>query len=69
MVALQGQWAEQNVDKLDGEMLAAYAAVLDQENPDLFKWLTGQLPASEEMQQNKAFLVSILAVLILMPEP
>jgi hypothetical protein len=28
-----------------------------QENPDLFKWLTGQQDAPQEMQQNPAFQV------------
>lgn len=35
--------------------------VLDHENPDLFKWLTGQLPAPEELTQNEAFQVSYSA--------
>lgn len=29
-----------------------------QENPDLYKWLTGQLEAPEHMQENPAFRVS-----------
>ena len=32
-------------------------AVLEQENPDLYKWLTGQEQVPTEMQQNPAFLV------------
>ena len=33
-------------------------AVLDQENPDLFKWLTGQEEAPSDMLANSAFIVS-----------
>ena len=32
-------------------------AVLDQENPDLFKWLTGQEEAPSDMLANPAFIV------------
>ena len=39
-------------------------AVLDQENPDLYKWLTGQEVAPAEMQQNQAFKVSSELLLI-----
>ncbi|KAG2430630.1 hypothetical protein HXX76_010148 [Chlamydomonas incerta] len=31
------------------------AFVLDEENPDLFKWLTGQLQAPEHMLKNPVF--------------
>ena len=34
-------------------------AVLDQENPDLFKWLTGQQEAPSDMLANPAFIVSL----------
>lgn len=37
---------------------------LAQENPDLFKWLTGQLPPSEQMEANWAFKVLAAALLI-----
>jgi hypothetical protein len=33
-------------------------APLAQENPDLFKWLTGQLPPSQEMLSNPVYVVS-----------
>lgn len=31
-----------------------------QENPDLFKWLTGQLPAPEEVEANSAYRVRLM---------
>jgi len=57
MDLLVGMWAEKNVPKMDAAQLQAMEEVLDQENPDLFKWLTGQAAASEDMQANPAFKV------------
>lgn len=57
MDLLVGLWAEKNVPKMDAAQLKAMEEVLDQENPDLFKWLTGQESASEAMQANAAFKV------------
>lgn len=57
MDLLVGMWAEKNVPKMDAAQLKAMEEVLDQENPDLFKWLTGQESASEAMQANAAFKV------------
>ena len=57
MDLLVGMWAEKNVPHMDAAKLQAMEQVLDQENPDLFKWLTGQAPASEAMQANPAFKV------------
>lgn len=34
---------------MSDEELRGFAVVLDQENPDLFKWLTGQLQPPPEM--------------------
>ena len=56
-----GMWAEKNVPKMDAAQLKAMEEVLDQENPDLFKWLTGQESASEDMMANPAFKVRPLA--------
>lgn len=39
-------------------------AVLDHENPDLYKWLTGQEVAPADMQQNQAFKVSSQLVVL-----
>ncbi|GFH24158.1 uncharacterized protein HaLaN_21894, partial [Haematococcus lacustris] len=47
-------------------MLQDLAVMLDQENPDLFKWLTGQLPPSELMASNMAFKVCSLPLLQLL---
>lgn len=57
MDLLVGMWAEKNVPKMDTAQLKAMEEVLDQENPDLFKWLTGQASASEAMLANPAYKV------------
>ena len=43
---------------LDDNLLAEYSHLLDEENPDLFKWFTGQLAAPESVKSNFAFQVS-----------
>ncbi len=58
MDLLVGLWAERNLPSMDDSQLAAMETVLDQENPDLFKWLTGQEEAPQTMQANPAFVVS-----------
>lgn len=58
MDLLVGLWAERNLPTMDKGQLAAMETVLDQENPDLFKWLTGQEEAPEAMKANPAFTVS-----------
>ncbi|EIE19846.1 hypothetical protein COCSUDRAFT_67604 [Coccomyxa subellipsoidea C-169] len=55
MDLLVGLWAERNLPSMDDSQLAAMETVLDQENPDLFKWLTGQEEAPQAMQANPAF--------------
>lgn len=50
-------WAERNLPKADPPMLAAFEALLDEENPDLLKWLTGQLEPPEALRKNPAFVV------------
>ena len=52
---LVGGWAEANLPRLSDEELAAFGLLLEEENPDLWKWLTGQLPAPEAMAANPAF--------------
>lgn len=37
--------------------LQAFSEVLDVDNPDLFKWLTGQVPADAGIVQNPSFQV------------
>ena len=51
----QGGWAERHLPSLSDEELAAFAVVLDTENPDLFKWLTGQATVPREMATNPAY--------------
>lgn len=57
---LVGSWAESHVPQMDAAALQAFQEVLVQENPDMFKWLTGQAPAPPEMHHNAVFKVSTL---------
>lgn len=59
MDLLVGLWAERHLPNMPTEQLAAMEAVLDQENPDLFKWLTGQEEPPETMKANPAFTVRL----------
>lgn len=52
---LMGGWAEENLPTMTEAELKSFSEVLDQENPELFKWLTSQLPPSPEMAENAAF--------------
>mmetsp|Transcript_9961 Transcript_9961/g.18535 ORF Transcript_9961/g.18535 Transcript_9961/m.18535 type:complete len:161 (-) Transcript_9961:308-790(-) len=52
---LIGLWAEHEIPKMSFKELDEMSNILDQENPDLFKWLTGQLPASEDMVKNSVY--------------
>jgi succinate dehydrogenase flavin-adding protein (antitoxin of CptAB toxin-antitoxin module) len=52
---LVGMWAEREVDRLTPEMLNDFEVLLDQENPELYKWLTGQITPPESMLSNLAF--------------
>ena len=54
---LVGLWAERNVPHLSMSELTAFEEVLDIENPDLFKWLTGQEAAPEALRDNASFMV------------
>lgn len=45
----QGRWVEEHIDDLDAEGLRQLVLVLDQENPELYKWLTQQEPAPAHM--------------------
>ncbi|KAK2077921.1 hypothetical protein QBZ16_003789 [Prototheca wickerhamii] len=40
---------------MSSTQLEAYRNVLAEENPDLFKWLTNQLPTPEHLQRNEAY--------------
>ncbi|KAJ7534276.1 hypothetical protein O6H91_13G087400 [Diphasiastrum complanatum] len=52
---LLGKWAEDNIQDLHDEQLEALVEVLDVENPDLWKWLTGQEGAPESLTSNIVF--------------
>ncbi|MEW5297551.1 MAG: hypothetical protein WDW36_000756 [Sanguina aurantia] len=52
---LVGLWAEKELKHMSMESLNSFSTVLDQENPDLFKWLTGQMEPSPDMMANAAF--------------
>ena len=41
--------AAANLEEMDGQGLEQYAEVLDMENPDLYKWLTGQAKVPDEV--------------------
>ena len=59
MDLLVGQFAERRLPQMSEPELAAFSSVLDQENPDLFKWLTGQEAPSEAMGKNTTFKVRL----------
>mmetsp|Transcript_16924 Transcript_16924/g.42911 ORF Transcript_16924/g.42911 Transcript_16924/m.42911 type:complete len:165 (-) Transcript_16924:224-718(-) len=52
---LMGKYAEKTIPKMSDHKLLAFNALLLEENPDLFKWLTGQLPPPPEIANNEAF--------------
>ena len=52
---VMGEWAERNLKSLNDDELTEYSKLLDEENPDLFKWFTGQLAAPENLKKNFAF--------------
>eukprot|EP00271_Cylindrocystis_brebissonii_P009253 TRINITY_DN23963_c0_g1_i1.p1 TRINITY_DN23963_c0_g1~~TRINITY_DN23963_c0_g1_i1.p1 ORF type:complete len:235 (-),score=33.14 TRINITY_DN23963_c0_g1_i1:75-779(-) len=53
---LLGKWAEQNIGHLDEATLNDLVSLLDEENPDLWKWLTGQVEPSPEVAGNRVFM-------------
>ncbi|KAL4855819.1 Succinate dehydrogenase assembly factor 2 [Chlorella vulgaris] len=52
---LIGMWAEKELPGMGPEMARDFDVVLDQENPDMFKWLTAQEEAPKELRRNRAF--------------
>lgn len=54
---LVGLWAEREVAHLSPAALKDFEYLLLQENPDLFKWITGQSEPPDDMQRNVAFQV------------
>ncbi|KOO25478.1 succinate dehydrogenase assembly factor [Chrysochromulina tobinii] len=49
MDIMLGDWAAANLQKLDSVKLQQFQEIIDMENPDLFRWLTGQAPIPAEM--------------------
>ena len=50
-------WAQRELPRMGPALLEEFTVVLDEENPELFKWLTGQAQPSEAMAGNRAFQV------------
>ncbi|MED6168148.1 Succinate dehydrogenase assembly factor 2, mitochondrial [Stylosanthes scabra] len=50
-----GKWVEDNIRSLDENRLRALVHVLDLENPDLWKWLSGQEKPPESVSSNPVF--------------
>lgn len=55
MDLLVGIWAEKQIPQLSENMLQQFEIVLDQENPDLYKWLTGQEQPPQDVVENAAY--------------
>nr|AKM76885.1 ankyrin repeat family protein [Erodium gruinum] len=51
-----GKWVEKHIHSMDENGIKALVDVLDLENPDLWKWLTGQEPAPEAVNGNPVFI-------------
>jgi len=52
-----GRWAQEVVPHASAQQLDETEVMLDEENPDLWKWLTGQEGAPPHLTQNFAFQV------------
>ncbi|XP_021905641.1 succinate dehydrogenase assembly factor 2, mitochondrial [Carica papaya] len=50
-----GKWVEENIHSMDENGIKALIHVLDLENPDLWKWLTGQEQPPEAVSRNPVF--------------
>ncbi|XP_052164181.1 uncharacterized protein LOC127781283 isoform X2 [Oryza glaberrima] len=51
-----GTWVEQHIHSMDEANICALLQVLDLENPDLWKWLTGQEQPPEAVNSNPVFI-------------
>lgn len=65
MDLLVGIWAEKRVPELSEDNLHQFELILDQENPDLYKWLTGQEQPPADIANNTAYQVISLAHCVL----
>lgn len=50
-----GKWVEENIHSMDENGIRSLIQVLDLENPDLWKWLTGQEQPPESVSTNPVF--------------
>ncbi|KAF7834074.1 succinate dehydrogenase assembly factor 2, mitochondrial [Senna tora] len=50
-----GKWVEENINSLDENRVKALIHVLDVENPDLWKWVSGQEQPPESISLNPVF--------------
>ncbi|CAN6372220.1 unnamed protein product [Urochloa humidicola] len=50
-----GTWVEEHVHSMNEANIRALLRVLDLENPDLWKWLTGQEQPPEDLNSNQVF--------------
>uniref|UniRef100_A0A803Q2Q5 Succinate dehydrogenase assembly factor 2, mitochondrial n=1 Tax=Cannabis sativa TaxID=3483 RepID=A0A803Q2Q5_CANSA len=50
-----GKWVEEHISSMDENGIIALVHVLDLENPDLWKWITGQEQPPEALQINPVF--------------
>ncbi|XP_057422255.1 succinate dehydrogenase assembly factor 2, mitochondrial [Lotus japonicus] len=50
-----GKWVEDNIHSLDENRIKSLIHVLDLENPDLWKWLSGQEQPPESISANPVF--------------
>ncbi|QCE14996.1 succinate dehydrogenase assembly factor 2, mitochondrial [Vigna unguiculata] len=50
-----GKWVEENIHTLDENRIKALIYVLDLENPDLWKWISGQEQPPESVSTNPVF--------------
>jgi len=49
MDIMLGNWAAEKLGGLGEAELAQFEELLDMENPDLYKWLTGQSPVPDDV--------------------
>merc|ERR1719198_1074832 len=50
---LMGTFAESHLWQFDHDKMDLLEEILELENPDLFKWFTGQVPVPEEITDNE----------------
>lgn len=56
-----GEWAERNLESLSEEELHDFESLLVTENPNLFKFITGQMEDDGTLSSNKAFQVRMFS--------